>query len=122
VEHRVIGLARAVGHGAVRRVRDREAQRIGLAFEGGQLRLAFLDLRRDALHLDDGGLELVRLLVELGHLLVGRVALLAKRVELALQLAPTLVDRLPAPHERGNISAAAQHVVHSCGIQHSLPQ
>ena len=118
---RVVGLAGAVGHRRVRRVRDVAAAAGGSTSvsSSAQLGLAALICRRQRLQLVARGGELGDFLSSLAIALVGGVALGAQRVELALQLAAPLVElRFHASTDRGNIAAAAKHVVHSGWVQH----
>jgi len=120
VQHRVIGLAGAGRDVRVRRVRDREEALLAHRFELGELELALLDLGRQRLHAVAGRRELGRLLVELGHRLVGRVARLPQRVELALLLATACVEVPPRNHQRGNRGvAAAKDIVHPGWVEHA---
>src|SRR6201999_4185317 len=88
--------------------------------ELAELRLAVLDLARERLHRVARRCKFVRLLIELRHLLVGRVARLAQRVEPALQLASPLVEAAPRGDQRGNIGiATAKDVVHPGRVKHT---
>ena len=113
----------AVGNARVRRVRDREQALLGLGLERRELGLAFLDLASTSAFISSrAAANSGDFLSSFAISLVRAVALLAQRVELALELAAALVEALPRAHDRGNIASAAKDIVHSGWVEHGLPQ
>ena len=121
VEHRVVGLARR------RRARSRAARSGSRAAAARSRARACASSASPSLICVDERLQLVarrrelrRLLVELRHPLVRRVALLAQPSSSPCSLRRCSSSALPRVHDRGDVAAAAQHVVHSGWVEHRL--
>src|SRR5262249_42484231 len=105
----VLFLARAVGDGAVRRIRDPQALLVGLRLERRLLLFALLDVLRKLPELVAKLGEGLGLLVLNGrHLFVARVSLGAQTVELALHGLALGVDGEEGIEKRPGAGAAAQ--------------